>query len=179
MEDYKARLHEDITQLQADTKRGELPRKLRFTKIKRLTEDYFEKTGEIPDAISLERLSNLCLYEELTDPNPDKMTTEEYPIASDTQLARRREGKHRKKEANYRIEVPLGIAGNYGVDGRVHDYPTKRERSERENRFIDKEARSRNEDRQSVYNTFVNGKSQGMFSINIASGEKSVTENEG
>jgi hypothetical protein len=179
MDDYKAKLHEDITLLQAETKRGDLPRKLRFVKIKQLTEDYFENTGEIPDVVSLERLSSLCLYEELTDPNPDKMTTEEYPIMSDTQRARRIEGKHRKKEANYRIEVPLGIAENYGTDGRVHDFPTKRERSERENRFVDTEARSRNEDRKKAYTAFVNGKSQGMFSINVVSGEKTVIKNEG
>jgi hypothetical protein len=178
MEDYKAQLHERITRLHAETKRGELPRKLRFVKIGQLTEDYFENTDEIPDVISLERLSSLCLYEELTDPNPDKMTTEEYPIMSDTQRARRIEGKHRKKEANYRIEVPLGIAENRGTDGRMHDLPTKRERSERENRFIDEEARSRNEDRKESYNAFIHGKSQGMFSINIASGEKMVTKNE-
>jgi hypothetical protein len=181
MADYKTRLHEVITQLHAETKRGELPRTLRFSKIEKLTEEYFGKTGEWPDSIALERIANLCLYEELTDPNPDKITTEEYPIMSETQLARRREGKHRKKEANYRIEVPLGIAENYGTDGRVYDYPTRRDRSERENSFVDTEAKSRNEERRSVYNAFVNGKSVGLFSVDVTTGEKTVggADNEG
>jgi hypothetical protein len=150
----KVQLHEVITDLQRATKQGVLPRELRLVKIGELTEEYFAKTGEMPDAVALERLADLCLYEELTDSNPDKMTAEEYPLMSDTQLARRQEGKHRKKEANYRIEVPLGIAENYGSDGKMHDYPTRRQRSERENRFVDKEARSRNKERQRVYNEF-------------------------
>jgi hypothetical protein len=181
MADYKTKLHEDITQLHAETKRGELPRSLRFKKIDALVEDYFAKAGEMPDSIALERIANLCLYEELTDPNPDKMTNEEYPIMSETQLARRREGKHRKKEANYRIEVPLGIADNYGTDGRMHDYPTRRVRSERENSFVDKESKARNEERRDAYNAFVNGKVSGLFSIDIATGEKTIggVDNEG
>lgn len=154
MADHKTQLHEAITQLQQATKRGECPRALRLVKIEALTESYYAETGEMPDSVALERLSDLCLYEELTDPNPDKMTTEEYPIMSETQLARRREGKHRKKEANYRIEVPLGIAENYGTDGKVHDYPTRRQRSERENRFVDKEVKARNKDRKVAYTEF-------------------------
>lgn len=181
MADYKTKLHEDITRLHAETKRGELSRSLRFVKIEELTEDYFAKTGEWPDSIALERMTTLCLHEELTDPNPDKITNEEYPIMSETQLARRREGKHRKKEANYRIEVPLGIADNYGTDGRMHHYPTRRVRSERENSFVDTEAKARNEERRSVYNAFVNGKASGLFSIDVETGEKTIggVEDEG
>lgn len=174
MTDYKTILHESITQIQKATKRGEMPRQLRMARLNQLTEDYYAKTGELPDEKALGRMTDLCLHEELTDPNPDKMTTEEYPIASDTQLARRREGKHRKSEANYRIEVPLGIAGSYGVDGRVYDPPTRRQRSERENRFVDKEAKARNEERRDVYNAFVNGKTTGLFTINVATGEKTI-----
>jgi hypothetical protein len=154
MGDYKSILHEAIMELQQMAKRGEVLRKDLFWAIDVLTEEYFAKNGEFPDAAALERLADLCLYEEITDSNPDKMTTEEYPIMSDTQLARRREGKHRKKEANYRIEVPLGIAENYGIDGKVHDYPTRRQRSERENSFVDKEARARNKERKHAYNEF-------------------------
>jgi hypothetical protein len=181
MADYKTQLHEAITQLQVETKRGELPRSLRFAKIEELAEDYFDKTGEWPDIVALERMTTLCLHEELTDSNPDKITNEEYPIMSETQLARRREGKHRKKEANYRIEVPLGIADNYGTDGRMHEYPTRRVRSERENSFVDKEAKARNEERRDAYNAFVNGKASGLFSIDVATGEKNIggVDNEG
>lgn len=181
MTDYKTKLHEDITELQQATKRGEMPREVRIVKIEALTEGYWATTGEIPDSVALERLADLCLWEELTDTNPDKMTTEEYPIMSETQKARRQEGKHRKSEANYRIEVPLGIAENYGTDGLKYDYPIRRVRSERENRFVDKEAKSRNKERQRAYNKFINGKSLGIFSVTVATGEKIVgeLENEG
>lgn len=147
-------LHEEITKLQQATKRGELPREVRLVKIEQLTEDYYAKTGKLPDDKALERLADLCLYEELTDDRPDKMTIEEYPIMSDTQLARRQEGKHRKKEANYRIEVPLGIAENIGVDGINYNAPTRRDRSNREHEFINKEAKSRNKERKKNYTEF-------------------------
>jgi hypothetical protein len=154
MADYKAQLHEDITELQRATKRGEMPRELRLVKIEALTEGYFAKTGEIPDEITLERLSDLCLYEELSDPDEHKVARNEYPILSETQIARRQEGKHQRKNDNPKIEVPLGIAENYGTDGKVHDYPTRRVRSERENRFVDKEARIRNKERKNRYAEF-------------------------
>jgi hypothetical protein len=147
-------LHEEITKLQAATKRGELPRELRLVKIEQLTEEYFAKTGEMPDGTALEKLADLCLYEELTDDDRMKVRNNEYPFLSDTQLARRQEGKHARKQDNPNIEVPLGIAGNYGVDGRTHDYPTRRVRSERENRFVDKEARIRNKERKKAYDEF-------------------------
>lgn len=147
-------LHEKITEIQAATKRGELPRGLRLVKIEQLTEGYYAKTGKMPDEKALERLANLCLFEELTDPNPDKMTLEEYPIMSDEQEARRKEGKHRKKQANPRIEVPLGIADNVGIDGRNYNRPIKRERSSREHLFVDKETKSRNKMRKQKYVDF-------------------------
>jgi hypothetical protein len=154
MADYKTELHEAITELQAETKRGELPRELRLVKIEALTEDYYAKAGEMPDAVALERLADLVLYEELTDPDEHKVSRNEYPFLSDTQIARRQEGKHARKNDNPKIEVPLGIAENYGVDGKIHDYPTRRQRSERENRFVDKEARIRNKDRKHNYVEF-------------------------
>jgi hypothetical protein len=58
MEDYKAILHEFITQAQR-TKKGALGRELRFGLIERLTNEYYEKTGEMPDGIALERMSDL------------------------------------------------------------------------------------------------------------------------
>lgn len=152
--DHKTQLHEAITQLQLATKRGELPRGLRLVKIEQLTEDYFAKTGEMPDGVALERLADLCLYEELTDDNEHKVTHNEYPILSDTQIARRREGKHARKTDNPKIEVPLKVAESFGIDGRTYDIPSRRVRSERENRFVDKEAKIRNKERKRRYEEF-------------------------
>jgi len=77
MADYKTELHEIITELQQATKRGEMRRELRLVKIEALTEGYFAKTGEMPDAVALERLADLCLYEELTDDDEHKVSRNE------------------------------------------------------------------------------------------------------
>jgi hypothetical protein len=142
--DYKAMLHEDITELQKVTKRGELPRELRLVKIEQLTEDYFAKTGEMPDTVVLERLSDLCLYEELTDSNEHKISQTEYPFLSERQFDRR---DSREVKSRYDMD------GN-AADGRKHGIPTRRERTGYENRFIDKKAKIRNKDRKKAYTEF-------------------------
>ena len=144
MGDYKAKLHEDITELQQVTKRGEMPRELRLVKIEALTEDYFAKVGEMPDAVALERLADLCLYEELTDSNEHKISQTEYPFLSERQFDRR--DSREVKSAN-------GMDGN-AADGQKHGRPTRRERTDYENRFVDKKARIRNKDRKKTYHDF-------------------------
>jgi hypothetical protein len=152
MEDYKAQLHEDITQLQAATKRGELQREVRLGKIRQLTEDYFDKNGEWPDAVSLERLADLVLYEEITDTDRMKARNNEYPFFSETQLARRQEGLHARGGTSG--EVPLSAADSVGTDGKSYGIPTRRKRNSRENRFVDKEAKIRNKERKHQYTEF-------------------------
>jgi hypothetical protein len=144
MEDYKAKLHEEISELQRATKRGEMPREVRLVKIDALAEGYFATAGEIPDAVALERLADLCLYEELTDPNPDKMTTEEYPFMSEHQFDRR---DNRESSVGSAIE-------NSAADGRKHTIPTRRSRADYENRFVDKKAKTRNKERKRIYTEF-------------------------
>jgi hypothetical protein len=150
--DVKTRLHEDITQLQQATKRGELPREVRIVKINTLIEEYFAKTGEMPDAVALERLSDLILYEELTDDDRMKVRNNEYPFLSETQLARRQEGLHARGGTSG--EVPLSAADSVGSDGKSYGIPTRRERNKRENRFVDKEAKIRNKERKHNYTEF-------------------------
>ncbi|AYA77350.1 hypothetical protein DOE78_18905 [Bacillus sp. Y1] len=136
-------IHEEIMRLHAETKRGDLPRALRLLKIEQLTEDYFAKTGEMPDGVALERLTDLCLYEELTDPHPDKVTRTEYPFMSETQL-----------EERYKAEVSFKVAEEHGVDGRNHKPPLRRKRTKRDEKFIDKHARIRNKERKQKYDEF-------------------------
>jgi hypothetical protein len=143
MADYKTELHEAITQLQADTKRGELPREVRIVKINTLIEDYFGKTGEMPDAVALERLADLVLYEELRDTHPDKVTRTDYPFFSETQFEERR-----KDEASFKLSE------EHGVDGRNHKPPTRRERTRRDLKFVDKHAKTRNKERKQRYTEF-------------------------
>jgi hypothetical protein len=144
MTDYKTQLHEDITQLQADTKRGELPREVRIVKISTLIEDYFGKTGEMPDAVALERLADLILYEELTDSDRMKVRNNEYPILSEYQFDRR---------DNVVSTVGDDIE-NSPSDGRKHLKPTRRTRSDYENKFVNKKAKIRNKERKQSYTEF-------------------------
>lgn len=165
MTDYKTQLHEAISGIHAATKRGEMPRAVRLVKLEQLAEEYYVKAGEMPDAVALERMADLCLYEELTDDDEHKVSRNEYPILSETQIARRQEGKHARKTDNPKIEVPLKIADNYGIDGKMHDVPSRRVRSDRENRFVDKEARIRNKERKKRYDEFT--KTQPVISYKI------------
>jgi hypothetical protein len=143
MADYKTELHESITELQKATKRGELPREVRLGKIEELTEEYFAKTGEMPDSITIERMANLCLYEELSDTHPDKVTRTEYPFFSDHQF-----------EERYKSEASFKLAEERGVDGRDYKPPVRRVRTNKDNNFIDKNARIRNKERQRTYHEF-------------------------
>jgi hypothetical protein len=142
--DVKTRLHADITDLQKATKRGEMPREVRLVKIEALTEGYFAKTGEWPDGVALERLADLCLYEELTDSNEHKISQTEYPFLSERQFDRR---------DNREIKSASDMDGN-ATDGQKHGVPTRRKRTDYENRFVDKKARIRNKDRKHRYVEF-------------------------
>jgi hypothetical protein len=139
-------LNEIIDDIRRKTKAGELPREVRIAEIDRATEDWYRKTGDMPDAKQLERLADLILHEELTDGSNE--------ILSDTQIARRQEGKHTRKTDNPKIEVPFKIAENVGIDNRNYNKPIRRERSQRENEYVDKAAKIRNEDRMKRYKEF-------------------------
>lgn len=137
-------LQDEITKLQTATKRGELPREVRLVKIEQLTEEYFAKNGEMPDAKALERLADLCLYEELTDDNVHKVAHTEYPFLSEYQFDRR----------DSRESVVGEAIDNSAADGRKHYKPTRRTRSDYENRFVDKKVKTRNKERKRTYAEF-------------------------
>jgi hypothetical protein len=137
-------LHEEITKLQAVTRRGELPRELRMVKIEELTEAYFAKFGEMPEDVALERLADLVLYEDLFNPSLTKMQDEEYPIMSDRQYERRQ---------NTEFATGKRLDQN-AADGQNHTKPLRRNRSDYENRFLDKKAKIRNKERKKAYHEF-------------------------
>jgi hypothetical protein len=158
--DYKAILHEDITQLRLTIKNGYKKAKksntdcslksfayrangLRFTKIESLIEDYFAKTGEMPDSVILERMADICLYEELTDTDRMKVRNNEYPFLSETQFEERRSA-----------EASFKLAEEQGVDGRNYKPPVRRDRTTKENKFMDENARIRNRERRKTYHEF-------------------------
>jgi len=136
---------EKINDIWTKTKTGKLcDRQVRFAVIERLVDEYIAKNGKRPEPEQLDRLATLCLYEEMKDSHPDKMSREEFPIMSDEQYARRTEGAHvrrRDKDGKplpNKTEIPLSAAYDYGIDGRNYRQPTRRRLSTDEALHVDK-----------------------------------------
>lgn len=145
--DYKAQfetyVNTLITSLRESDSDAISNRDVRAKEIKSLTDVYVASVGQRPEPKQLERLADLLLYEELRDTHPDKMAREEYPIMSDHQLSRRHSG-----------EVAMKVAEEYGVDRRNYKPPVRRKRTRKETWQIDREAKSRNEERRRGYREF-------------------------
>ncbi|MED0863740.1 hypothetical protein P4388_32830 [Bacillus thuringiensis] len=155
----KEELHEAITAIYERTKAGALEREERIAAIN----DLLSKYDGTPPANALERLSDLILYEELSDTRRNKMSAEEYPIMSERMEKTRKTG-----EASEKMAEEYDITGsNYGV-------PKRRTRSPYDNLFTDRHAKARNKTARRRYNDFINGKSSGQFTVNIATGIKTV-----
>ena len=123
------------------------------------------------DGDQLDTLAFLLMYEEMTDSHPDKMTNTEYPFYSDTQLARRKHGVHRKNDGRGLKEVPLWCADNVATDGKDCSFPKRRKRDDRENRYIDEVTVSRNKERRLRYRKFLRGEKGGVLRVDVATGE--------
>ncbi|AJH82075.1 hypothetical protein P5775_21100 [Bacillus cereus] len=110
--------------------------------------------GELPEPKQLERLADLLLYEELSNTHPDKMAREEYPIMSEHQLSRRHSG-----------EVSMKVAEEYGSDRRNYKPPVRRKRTRKETWKIDREAKSRNEERRKMYREFTRVQAVKVYNV--------------
>ncbi|MGX5702369.1 hypothetical protein [Bacillus cereus] len=156
--DYKTQFETYITTLITSLRESDFSaisdRDVRAEEIKSLTDAFVETVGERPDPKQLERLADLLLYEELSDTHPDKMTREEYPIMSEHQLSRRHSG-----------EVSMKVAEEYGVDRRNYKPPVRRKRTRKETWQIDREAKSRNEERRKAYREFMGVQAVNTYSI--------------
>jgi hypothetical protein len=146
-EDYKTQfetyVNTLITSLRESDSEAISNRDVRAKEIKSLTDAYVEAVGDRPEPKQLERSADLMLYEDLSNTHPDKMAREEYPIMSDHQLSRRHSG-----------EVSMKVAEEYGVDRRNYKPPVRRKRTRKETWQIDREAKSRNEERRKAYREF-------------------------
>lgn len=120
----------------------------------------------------LDALTTLLLYEEITNTHPDKTTNTEYPFMSETQLARRFAGVHRKKDFKGLRETSMMSAENIGTDGVDYSYPVRKIREEKEYAFMNETMRSRNKVRRDNYNAFIKGNGDGVFTVNIETGVK-------
>lgn len=162
-EDYKAQFITYVNDLITSHRKSDSDaisnRDVRAEEIKSLTDAYMGTLGERPEPKQLERLTDLLLHEELTDPRPDKMTLVEYPIMSDHQLARR-----------HSREVSMKVAEEYGSDKRCYKPPVRRKRTRKETWQIDKEAKSRNEERRKAYREFIRMQSVEIYVMTTVGG---------
>ncbi|MFL1672179.1 hypothetical protein [Paenibacillus dendritiformis] len=135
--DYKAAFEHAATRL-IDAKiedRGE-----RMMAVEALIDEYVVAVGERPDGGILERLTDYILREELTDGNPHKVSHNEYPFLSESQM-----------QLRYEREYGLELAENHDADGRNRATPTRRRRTAKEERFVDRLARMKNRKRNARY----------------------------
>lgn len=141
-------------------------RHARIMAIDHVSADYLRDCTEEDRSIEpvlLERLADAILYEELTDTSSAKATREEYPFLSDTQLARRRSGRHTRRTGVGRGETSIEMyesgsekhhigGGAYlSTDGRDYRIPIQRTRSINELIAIDENTVSRNKERAAQY----------------------------
>lgn len=145
--DYKTQFETYVSTLITSLRESDFSaisnRDVRAKEIKSLTDAYMGTVGERPEPKQLEKLADLLLYEELSDTHSDKMAREEYPIMSEHQLSRRHSG-----------EVSMKVAEEYGSDRRNYKPPVRRKRTRKETWRIDREAKSRNEERRKAYREF-------------------------
>lgn len=92
----------------------------------------------------IDAINSYVLREDLRYNHADKMTLIEYPVMSDRQIERRT-----KKEASLRA------VHDVGTDGRRHNKPLRKKRSNYETWHVDHHARSKNTTRKRKYNEFV------------------------
>lgn len=197
MTNYKRRLELIIEQVRKDTKAGVLAREERLLIIDAASKEYAyehakandeakrkeaeraeregRKPRELPfnppDSSLLNELTDLAIYEELTDNASNKVARDEYPILSEIQLARRREGVHEKTGKTPKGEVSIGAASTMATDGRNYRVPTRRKRTVNENLLSD-QARSRNKERRNKYEEFTKVQPVITYRIDVATGER-------
>jgi len=179
MTTYTTQLHEQTEQIRKQTKAG-LPRAERLPLIDAVSTQYAvahaalndrklaeakakaEDTGKkvvlppinLPDAQALDRLADLCLYEELTDKSQNKAREMEYSFLSAMQMARRTEGAHERNTGVQKGEAPFSNAETIATNGRNYATPKRRKRSIHEDLLRDEQAMIRNEERRRRYNEF-------------------------
>lgn len=177
---YTTVLHEQTEQIRRETRTGELNREDRFVKIDAVSTQYAvahaslndrklaqakakaEESGKklvlpplnLPDSQALDRLSDLCLYEELTDKSQNKVRELEYSFLSAMQMARRTEGAHERNTGVQKGEAPFTNAETIATNGRNYAVPKRRKRSIHEDLLRDEQAMIRNEERRRKYIEF-------------------------
>jgi hypothetical protein len=104
-----------------------MERSQRIVVIGAFLESYYDKHGKHPNNEDTERLADACLWEELRDSHPDKVTNTEYPFFSEHQL------KLRDKRLAGGVDVE-----SIGSDRKDHRPPFKKPRTFSENEAIER-----------------------------------------
>lgn len=124
-----------------------------------------ERPAAVPADVKLmDRLTDIVLHEELVDEDPYKCEHNEYPIFSDTMMARRREGRRGTDDTNMGGETGLNVEGDgataemhsktgvhLATDGKDYRRPIRRTRSMSELLHVDSVAKIRNRKRAIQY----------------------------
>lgn len=177
---YNIELYEQTEAIRQQTRAGEINREERFAKLDVISTQYAvahaalndmkydearrkaEDTGRnivlpplnLMDAQALNRLADLCLYEELTDKSQYKTRDTEYPFLSEMQMARRAGGAHERNTGVQKGEAPFTNAETIATNGRNYAVPKRRKRSIHEDLLRDEQAMIRNKERRRKYNEF-------------------------
>ena len=109
--------HDDITTLfdaYYDAKKAgdSIPPNKRIESADSIVEHYVEINGKRPPAGVLSRLGTYILLDVLSDPHPDKMSRDEYPIASYAQTGRYFKRNTSIKDVEYSQEDVRGTVSN-------------------------------------------------------------------
>src|SRR5690625_877208 len=115
--------HDDITTLfdaYYDAKKAgdSIPPNKRIESADAIVEHYVEINGKRPPASVLSRLATYILLDVLSDPHPDKMAREEYPIASYAQTGRYFERNTTLKDVEYSQDNVRGTISNVTTGAR-------------------------------------------------------------
>jgi len=109
--------HDDITALfdaYYDAKKAgdSIPPNKRVESADAIVEQYVEVNGKRPSASVLSRLATYILLDDLSDPHPDKMARDEYPIMSYGQTGRYFGRNTTLKDVEYSQEDVIGAISN-------------------------------------------------------------------
>lgn len=84
-----------------------IPREERIQQVEKLISMYIKEYGHRPRNQDLELLTDIILYEELSDTNPHKVAHNDYPILSSTQPKRRMYGRGTTTATNMKGEIRM------------------------------------------------------------------------
>lgn len=112
----------------------------RVSKAETLTEAHYAQVGVQPAESVLSRLAWYIVFDEMTDGNPHKVASEEYPILSEPQYSTRlKREKSLSDVYTGKNDETIGRYTDYeGVKRRVYDYMTpERDKSLLPSRYLD------------------------------------------